>query len=109
MIELRAQQIIIDQPRLDSVPFVAIVVQRIVYDTDGNVTQIINREKVINRALPKVYTEQHHYHEPFAVEPEHISCAGLASALLHTARAWIMEEYPSSSMVDHRVVMDGNN
>lgn len=109
MIELRAQQIIIDAPRADAEPFIAIVVQRLVHDDSGAIVQTINREKMINRVLSKVATDLYAYVDPVTQSYVNISGAGLGSAITVAARQWILEEYSEAQLIDGRVILDGNN
>lgn len=105
MIELRAQQIIIDTPRIDAVPFIAIVVQRLIYNNEGALIQTINREKMINRSLTKVATHLYLYTDPVIQSFDTISGAGLGDAITYAARQWILEEYPEAELIDGRVIL----
>lgn len=112
MIELRAQQIVIDAPRRDRDPFVAIIVQRIIYNLDNSVKQRINREKVINRALTSVATQLYPYNDPVTGGcTENISGAGLGIAISSAAAQWIIEEYQAENavLIDGRVILNGGN
>ena len=109
MIELRAQQIIIDTPKLGVQPFIQVTVQRVVFDNDGAVTQTISRERTINKQLSKVATEVYEYSDPVTQESEHISIAGLANAIERSVRTWILEEYPEAYFKGNRVLIDDNH
>jgi hypothetical protein len=109
MIELRVQQIVIDVPTVESIPFVAVVVQRLIYDENDKLIQTINREKMINRSLMSVAMNTYSYEDPFPSEKNQISGAGLASAIRVAARSWVLEEYPGSTLIDGRVILDAGN
>lgn len=112
VVELRAQQIVIDAPRRDRDPFVAITVQRLIWSDDKTeIIQRINREKVINRALSSVATTVYPYYDLVTDKVNTISGAGLGVAIASAVSFWIMEEYAAEGahLVNGQVFLDGNN
>ena len=109
MIELRVQQVIIDTPRLESVPFVAVVVQRIVFDKDGNITQTINRERMINKSFANIAMDIITYSDPVIQDTGKSSCMGIGRAIENIARSWVLEAYPESYLDKHRVLINDDN
>lgn len=109
MIEIRAQQVIIDQPRKDSMPFVNIVVQRIIYNEDGSINQIIDRERTINKPLLEFASELYHFEEMFPVSSNEISGYGLASAIRGAVVGWLLKEYQDFELINGQVVKDASN
>lgn len=113
IIELRAQQVIIETPRLGAEPFIAVVIQRVIFDADGVIAQTINRERMLNSSLSsralKIYTVR----DPVIGEHHDNNClisiAGIGAAIEDAVRAWILEEYPESYLKDNRVLIDDGN
>jgi hypothetical protein len=109
MIELRAQQILIETPRIGAEPFMSIVIQRVVFGADGNIIQTINREKRLISSLSKKMLETYPLHDPVPTPEKHISVAGVGFCIEQIVRAWILETYPESYLKDDRVLIDDHN
>lgn len=111
-VELRAQQVVIDAPRKDRVPFVAITVQRLIYNDDGDIIQRINRERVINRSLESVAMQQYPYNDPVTGGcTENISGAGLGVAISSAVAQWMIEEHQheGAELINGQVILNGGN
>ena len=91
--QIRVHQIVIDSPRTELPPFVSMMVQRKIYDDDGNVSQIINRERQLNRRIDKVAFEMVTFTDPITQQSVTISIAGLGGALEATVAKWMAEDY----------------
>jgi hypothetical protein len=109
MIELRAQQVLIDTPRLGAPPFAAIWIQRVIFDSDGKITQTINKERMINKSIMAVGTEVIPNTDPVIQSADMISVAGVGIAIEKVARSWILEAYPEAYLEGDRVLIDDNN
>lgn len=109
MIELRAQQVIIDTPRLGSEPFIAVVVQRIIFDANGDITQTINRERMLNSSFANRAMETYPIVDPVPSADGMISVAGIGFGIEEAVRAWILQEYPEAYLENDRVLIDDTN
>ena len=105
--KLRTQQIIIDIPKSSAEPWFTMVVQRIYKDDEGNITQIVGREKQINRRFTKVMLETATISDPVTGYEGTISVAGAAQLLTSLISTWLLEEYPNATLNDTNDVIDG--
>lgn len=107
--ELRAQQVIIETPRLGSEPFISVVIQRVTFKDDGTIAQTINRERMLTSSLAKRALEICPIVDPINPPENFISVVGVGIAIEYAVRSWIHAEYPESYIEGDRVLIDDNN
>ena len=107
MVKLRTQKISISIPRINSEPWVYLIVQRVELDENGKEINVVDRWGTVNKQLSAVATDVFTYFEPIPVpNPANmISAFAIADAIKVVAVHWIQEKYGGTINQDGDVVL----
>lgn len=88
-------------------PFISVVVQRVITDVDGNIAQVINRERMLTSSLEERGLNSYPIIDPVPVPDSHISVAGIGVGIEQAVRHWIVEAYPGAYLEGTKVYLPG--
>lgn len=104
MFRLRAQQIIIDLPRVNSEPWVNVIVQRVELDEEGRDDNVVDRWGSLNKRLSEFALDTYAYFEAIPVESGRISGYAMSDAVAQAVIQWMAEKY-NGTIIDGNVLV----
>lgn len=104
MDKLRAQQVVIDTPQEGGNIWINTVIQKLIKNEEGEITQRIDRAYETHRSLSEVFEETKTIMDPVTGQRLTVSGAGAAMIVKAFVLSWMQEDHGGNILKD-----DNNN